>query len=630
MTLDISINNFAVVPELSQYKMLQNLNMSRNRITTLDRSSLLGLEQLRVLDLSYNRLSQWTDINKNAFKGLPNLIDLDLSYNSLKGFPEIYNPLKSDSLKVLRVMNCSITDVHGDILSNLPQLEEFSMSLNTLGNLRAQINSTTLTKLDMSNCRLKTVDTYALTHMPNLKFLNLAKNEELKTFNCHSLSLERIDLSSCNIGEIPTGSLPNVVSINLSGNHLRRLTSRAFKNLSGIKFLDLSNTAISKVEYNAFDDLDEIRSLDLSYNTISSIDSLTFSSNFRLTKLIISHNYLSKVPRFSSESLKYLDISNCEIRFFGSESLTLMRALEVVDLSRNIITQLPDYIDGENLRKLDLSMCHISSINNKTFSRLSMLNELNLAGNSLTTGIKVAYFPPTMKSLHLDDNPWRCDCSFDQLQVYEFLLYLGNYRTPKVHCQSPENMEGLLWNDACESAWYPANQHSDYMWWYSCGLICAMVLLMCAIFSIRRAYRIKERRLEELAQEERDDALERLRRMQLQQLQTSLEENRNAPDPRESPRPPSYHEALRMATPHGSYHSLAGSRTSLSNERSMTRSGNQNGSRKSTKRKRPKEKGGDSSRERNTNASRTRRNNAEDSEEETTPQRPPPTLESDF
>lgn len=629
ITLDLSINNFAAVPELSQYKMLQNLNLSRNKITRLDRSSLSGLEQLRVLDLSYNMFSQWLDISKNALKVPPNLLQLDLSYNSLKSFPEIFNPLRSESLKILRIVNCSVTDVHGDMLSHLPMLEELSMDSNTLGNLRAQINSSTLMKLDMNQCGLKSVDAYAFIHMTNLKYVTLARNEELKSFNCHSLSLERVDLSSCNIGDVPTGNLPNLISINLSGNHLRRLSSRAFRNLSGIKFLDLSNTAISNVDYDAFDGLGDIKSLDLSYNTISSIDTLTFSSNFRLTKLIISHNYFSKVPRFSSESLKYLDISNCEIRFFSSESLTLMRALEVVDLSRNIIANLPDFIEGDSLRIMDLSTCHISSINNRTFSRLNVLTELNLAGNRLTSDVKVAYFPSTLRSLHLDDNPWRCDCSFGQLEVYELLLSLGNYRTPNARCQSPENVEGLLWADACENAWYPANAHKDYMWWYSLGLIGAMVLLMCGIFSIRKAFQAKERRLHDLAQEERDEALERLRRMQLRQLDV-LEENRNAPDPRESPRPPSYTEALRMATPHGSYHSLAGSRTSLSNERGVTRSGNQNGSRKSTRRKRPKEKGEDSSRERRTKSRTTAREagrNPDDSEDET-PQ--PPALESDF
>lgn len=629
--MDLSINNFDAVPELSQYKMLQNLNLSRNKITRLDRSSLSGLEQLRVLDLSYNLFSQWLDISKNALKVPPNLLQLDLSYNSLKGFPEIYNPLRSESLKILRVINCSITDVHGDILTNLPLIEELNMDKNTLGNLRAQINSSTLTKLDMSQCGLKSIDVYAFTHMDNLKYLNLARNEELKTFNCHSPSLERIDLSGCNIGEVPTGNLQNLIYINLSGNHLRRLSSNAFKNLSGVKFLDLSNTAIFKVDYDAFDGMEEIKSLDLSYNTISSIDTMTFSNNFKLTKLIISNNYFSKVPRFSSESLKFLDISNCEIRFFSSESLTLMRALEVVDLSKNLIANLPDFIEGESLRIMDLSVCHISSINNRTFSRLNILTELNLAGNRLTSDVKVAYFPQTLRSLHLDDNPWRCDCSFSQLEVYELLLSLGKYRSPNVRCQSPENVEGLLWADACENTWYPMNTHRDYMWWYSLGLIASMIILMCAIFSVRKAYQAKERRLEQIAQEQTDNDLEQLRRMQMREREACLEENRNAPDPRESPRPPSYTEALRMATPHGSYHSLAGSRTSLANERGMTRSGNQNGSRKSTRRKRPKEKGEDGSRERRTKSRTPARDtgrNPDDSEDDTAPQ--PPALESDF
>lgn len=587
--LDLSINNFKKVPDLSQFKALRSLNLSYNVISTLDTTSLTGLDQLQVLDLSHNAFQKWMDIDLNAISTATSLSELDLSYNALHNLPEIQNPLKSNSLQILRIANCSINNLYSDAFGELRNLKELYMARNQLPLLRTSIKHGTLEILDMSQCGLKWFYKEAFEELPALQKLILSKNNELKNFDSSSDSLRKLELSQCNLDNIPGGKLPKLVYLNLNENNLRRVLSNSFENITEVEVLNLSSAGISKVEENAFNGLNNLRVLDLSYNTISKIDPKTFNTNFHLEKLLLSHNYLSKVTRLDSESLKYLDLSNCEIVAIGRESLSQMPSLQVINLSKNLISRLPDELEGESVNTINLSYCHITGINNRTFMLMESLRQLDLSGNRLTSDVKVSYFPHSETWVRLDNNPWRCECDADQKELYEHLTFLNNI-PPRLGCQSPVIYKGMSWTDACEEIWYPPNSHKDNMWWYTLVLILSMIVFFCVICSVRRAYQIKENRRREQEEQERAEARERLRRMRQQQREIREIENRNAPDPRESQRPPSYTEALRMATPQGSYLSLAGSRQSLSASRGNLRGSNQDVSRKSRKRRKKREK----------------------------------------
>lgn len=636
--LDLAINNFEKVPDLTQFAILRTLNLSYNVISTLDATSLAGLEQLQVLDLSHNIFKQWTDIHYKAFAIATSLTELDLSYNALYNLPELANPLKSNSLQILKITNCSINDLYSDAFNELGSLKELYMSKNQLPLLRTSIKHGTLEILDMSQCGLKWFYKEAFEELQSLQKLMLSQNYELKNFDSSSESLTKLELSQCNLDNIPGGKLPKLLYLNLNGNNLRRVLSNSFENITEVQVLDLSNAAISKLNENAFNGLNNLRVLDLSYNTISKIDPKTFSTNFHLEKLVLSHNYLSKVTRFDSESLKYLDLSHCEIVTIGRESLSQMPSLEIINLSKNLISRLPDELEGENVRSIDLSYCHITGINNRTFVQMQFLRYLDLSGNRLTSDVKVSYFPHPETLVRLDNNPWRCECDADQRQLYEHISSLSNV-SPRLGCQSPEIYEGLSWTDACDEIWYPPISHKDNMWWYTLVLITSMIVFFCVIFSVRRAYQIKENRRREQEEQERAEARERLRRMRQQQREAREIENRNAPDPRESQRPPSYTEALRMATPHGSYVSLAGSRQSLSASRGNLRGSNQDVSRKSRKRRKKREKGESSDEQKSNQRTRSESNRQQNNRHrrsvattDSSDSEPMPraTLESDF
>lgn len=561
--LDLSKNNFERIPNFYLNKRLEVLNLSHNKIKNITRNSLNGFNNLKSLDLSYNALTDWLDIHTSALEKTKRLQLLDVSHNKLGAFPELYNPLKSLSLKVLKATNCSISNIHSSVLSYLPQLEKLIISNNNISNLKSQLKSDSLTILDLSQCKLKHIDSTALDQLTNLKQLIITQNYELKTFKSSSDSLEILDASKCSLENIPKGRLPQLISLILNHNNVRYLPQYSFINMTHLQFLGLKHNAIAKVDKEAFYGLTTIYHIDISYNTISWLDSRTFSQNFKLFRLDISRNYLTAIPRFDIESLRVLDLNNCEIRVVNSDCLDLMPALQELYLSGNFIAKLPDYFQSDSLRHLDLSMCRISRLNNLTFANMPYLRKLDLTGNRLTSNIKVSYFPPNSDIL-LEDNPWRCDCNYNQKELYEWLDRLNGNMARRLRCQSPENVEGFTWLSACAEEWTPKPINHAVVWLYSIGAIFAVVFLLCLAISVFRAFGEKERRLRELEERERNEAVERLRRMRRQQLEALEMENRNAPDPRELQRPPSYTEALLMSTPHGSSASLSGSRQSLS------------------------------------------------------------------
>lgn len=587
--LDLSKNNFARIPDLSFAKRLEILNLSHNKVNNITRNSLNGFSNLKVLDLSHNALKDWLDIHASAFVNTEQLEILDVSHNPLGAFPEFYNPLKSQSLKILKASNCSISDIHSSVLTYLPQLEKLIVSNNNLINLKSQLKSDSLKMLDLNQCKLRHIEATALEQLSNLKQLIIAQNYELKVFKCSSESLEILDASKCSLESVPKGRLPQLLSLIMNNNNVRHLSQYSFMNMTHLQFLGLKHNAITKIDKDAFYGLTTVYHIDMSYNTISWLDSRTFSQNFKLFRLDLSRNYLTVIPRFDIESLRVLDLSNCEIRVVNSDCLDLMPALQELYLSGNVIARLPDYFQSDSLRHLDLSMCRISRLNNLTFASMPYLRRIDLTGNRLTSNIKVAHFPPN-SDIYLEDNPWRCDCNFDQKELYEWLDRLNDNTAHRLRCQSPENVEGFTWISACEEEWTPKPINHALVWLYSIGTIFAVVFLLCLVISVFRAFGEKERRLRELEERERNEAVERLRRMRRQQLETMEMENRNAPDPRELQRPPSYTEALLMSTPHGSSVSLSGSRQSLS-----TREGSKKGR---GGRKRRREKGESSSVER--------------------------------
>ncbi|KAM8740763.1 leucine-rich repeat-containing G-protein coupled receptor 5-like [Acanthopagrus schlegelii] len=84
--LDLSYNHIRTLPSFSGCESVQKIDLHHNEIEELEENTFHGLMSLRSLDLSWNRLSS---VRSNSFSALPALTKLDLSSNQLSSLPLI-------------------------------------------------------------------------------------------------------------------------------------------------------------------------------------------------------------------------------------------------------------------------------------------------------------------------------------------------------------------------------------------------------------------------------------------------------------------------------------------------------------------------------------------------------------
>ncbi|XP_053687132.1 uncharacterized protein LOC128736668 [Sabethes cyaneus] len=553
--LDLSENFFTSVPtELSQFTKLRYLDLSSNLIVDLPPHALDGLDSLKQLNLAQNNISNWASIFPNELlQKTLYLEELSLAENQFTSFSsnDASLVLISASLRYLDLSNCKITKVSGrEVIQGMPALEHLKLSGNPIHGI-SDMSSTSLKTLDMSNCKLSTLQPTALNGLESLVYLNLAKNYRLSLSfhgNVTSQSLKRINLSNCNMDSIDLAGFPNLMTAILRGNMIRQLTRDSFAPNLLLENIDLSSNAINFVQNDAFRRLIHLKNLDLSFNMIKQIDGKMFKDNELLTNINLSRNYFWRLQRITATSLAHLNMSWSEILAIDADALGAMPSLVDLDLSGNLLFEIPDSIASDSLQTLDLSMCRITTFRNTTLSGLPALLRINLSGNRFTTPFRVDFFDhnPYLSDVWLGDNPWRCDCR--DAEFFHFFLFLTepprrvNDRK-QLRCTSPEDFYGATWEGACRSVWYPPDVMgtTERIWTFFMLAILAFFGFFC-MYSIIRKCIDSRRKL--AAERERQENIQEMREIARDnQLRMRQEAQLNAPDIRES-RPPAYEDAI--------------------------------------------------------------------------------------
>lgn len=535
---------------------MEVLNMSENQISTIDAFSMKYLTKLKQLDLSMNYITSWSSINKLPLNYMSNLKILNLSYNMLGDASELH--LKSNSLSTLKLINCSIQDISGEFLKGFPNLTELDLSYNRLKEIHKFPFLSKLTVLNLEHNFIHDIVNDAFINFAYLDKLILNRNYRLRILNITSDSLKVLEAKYCNLEHVNLNKTVNLVSLLLNGNSLRYVP---YMKLVNLNYLDLSNNKISIIGRNVFKSLESLTYLFLSYNTITSIHYRSFSTNFLLKTLDLSRNYIKDLPKFNIEALKTLNMSKCEIVSVQKDCLERMPFLENLILSENLLTKLPNNFNNTNLKVLNLTLCRITSINNLTFASMPHLTDLYLTGNHLFSDIHPSYFYK-IDRVYLDENVWRCDCKSKSFK--ELYDWLDSKKSKDLTCQFPEDVEGKTWIQACYKEWYDGKETGNPLF-YCIIVFVTMIVIFCVFMTIKRTSHIREeQRQRELEQERRDEEERTTRERQENERRQAFQ---NAPDPRESQRPPSYTEALLMPKLNGSCGSLSDSRHSIAGSR---------------------------------------------------------------
>ncbi len=350
--LDLARSNLIMLPDLFHngwgIATLKDMRLSDNQLKHLDSAIFLELDNLEMLDLSYNvietlpanvfehlisldvlRLNSNTnlqEIDPDAFIGLRNLRVLDLAFGDLSELPStVFDDLKS--LNNLDLRGNQLQDLDPLIFSNLFNLEILDLRNNNLEILPPTLLSQNplLEELYLGENRLTSIE--SMFERPrHLRILSLGHVHPLCTDHsecCHLMECCH-DYECCDKEPFDTSVVKNnsmntlpkqlfnnfchLEELDLNSLGLTHLDQDTFSDLTTLKSLNLSNNELKTLPAHIFKDLRNLETLDLRYNKLLCLDTHIFDSLQELKELKLCHNLFSHIPKKLFQNLKNLEL----------------------------------------------------------------------------------------------------------------------------------------------------------------------------------------------------------------------------------------------------------------------------------------------------------------------------------
>jgi Leucine-rich repeat (LRR) protein len=225
------LNNPANILSNEQLKML-DLNKTLAKGKHFIELS-LEYNLIQKLDLSYEKISS---IEKNAFKDLTNLTELDLDCNQINVInSQVFRDLSN--LKRLNLFSSQILMIEDNAFLGLENLEILNLDNNSLTeiNLNTFIGLSKLIKLDLSKNKINYVEDNSFQFLSNLKEMYLFSNE-INQINKNTFY-----------------GLTDLIELNLIYNKIFRIEKNTFDCLNSLKQLKLTKNKIHKIDEFAFE-----------------------------------------------------------------------------------------------------------------------------------------------------------------------------------------------------------------------------------------------------------------------------------------------------------------------------------------------------------------------------------------
>ncbi|KAL7196138.1 hypothetical protein ACSBR1_036205 [Camellia fascicularis] len=338
-TLYLGQNNFnkSVILCLSSLTSLKSLSLPGNNLgDPFPAQELTVLENLEILDLSFNELSSLTMQDSKILSKLSKMRHLDLSANRF-------------DKNVLR------------ILGALPSLKFLSLEDNGMeGPLSNQELTNNLSKLEVlllkGNGLNGTLPMEGLASFSHLEILDLNKNNFSGSIPPSIGALSSLQALSMAGNEL-NGSLPiqglcklkKLETLDLSNNLFEGGLPPCLSNLRSLKYFDLSfNQFARNISPSLLSSLNSLEYIDISHNCfegVFSFGSFANHSNLKVVKMIIDNDKFEVetedtnwIPRFQ---LKILILSNCKLNKLSGDIpkfLIHQNKLRFIDLSHNNLT----------------------------------------------------------------------------------------------------------------------------------------------------------------------------------------------------------------------------------------------------------------------------------------------------
>ncbi|GFQ95371.1 toll-like receptor Tollo [Trichonephila clavata] len=488
--LDLSHNKISAITkkDLQNFKRLRLLNLAHNDIFDLDPAVFTNFAKLQIVDLSDNEVvniparifqdspdirelylynNSIVNVPPDLFNGLQQLVILNLSFNKISSSsfgPETFVDLIR--LVILDLSRNKINFINNTLFQSQYSLQMLFLSHNEIDIIAENSFSSlyNLYTLDLSYNRLKYLDIFTLNGLYVLSDLKLSHNS---IYSMHSdafkncSSVEDLTLQGNNLSYVPTAlkSLQFLKTLNLNNNTLGSLNNSSFQDLKQLRYLSLSQNQIGNLTKDAFKHLASLKTLILSKNNIHNLEQGIFDECEALNAIDLSDNHLTHINGLfiNLKSLTFLNVSRNNIQWFDYAVIPI--ELDELDLHSNEIPSLSNYYELEDtlqLRALDASFNFISLVNGGSFphriSRLkinnnrisqvhhftflakSNLSYVNMANNNIES-LEINTFrlnasKKPLPEFAISGNPFFCDCNMEWLQHMNKLD--GNVQYPHI------------------------------------------------------------------------------------------------------------------------------------------------------------------------------------------------------
>nr|XP_020456124.1 tsukushin isoform X2 [Monopterus albus] len=286
------------------------------------------------------------------------------------------------------------------------------------------------------------------------------------------LDTSHLDLSSNSMGPLSDIMLAGpgyttLVSLDLSSNHITKVSPNAFSKLRYLETLDLSHNNLERLSpscfsglpladvdlsYNSFQEFDmgifatkingEPVRVDLSHNKLMSVSTSFHGRVSHIQTLTLSANQLSSVPRLAGHPLRYLSLDGNPITQIKVGDFAQLKGLVYLSISGlQELREVEPYSfkSLQSLQVLDLSNNpKLETLSPAVFSGLDSLQELNLSSSGVVSlPNNMLTHLPSIKSITLGRN---INCWRTQKQG-QFHRQLGQAQSNDVlNC----NMEGIM------------------------------------------------------------------------------------------------------------------------------------------------------------------------------------------
>ncbi|KAG8890172.1 cysteinyl-tRNA synthetase [Tulasnella sp. 332] len=486
MLRDLRLSHAAMKQVPSRVKhitTLHELDISCNRMVTLDEADLQKITGLKNIQAQNNRLAtlphtfaqmkslKFLNISNNKFEAIPpvlcklkGIVDLDVSFNMISMFPPELGHLVH--LERLVIVGNRIESIPLEI-ANMAHLQEFDCRRNLLTDLSPVIRCKALEVLRAENNLLHNVE---LVPGSKIKRLCISGNERLTSFVVQApgedeepYPLELLDLSKCMLSALDDSSMSHLrklVTLKFDHNTIRAIPD-AVCHLPELKLLSGSNNHLSILPTD-IGCLTKLESLQIHNNNVKIVPATIWKCqsliNFNASSNLIGtwQDPLDEVPvgdtdrklsTVSALGRSMPPLSICLETLYLADNrlsdeilfhtLTPMRNLKVLNLSFNDIYELPPFRLQmfAGLRELYLSGNKLTSLPGEDLYRLQHLRVLFLDVNKLQTLPTELTKVKTLECLDVGNNMlkynvtnWQFDWNWNFNRELRYLNLSGNKR----------------------------------------------------------------------------------------------------------------------------------------------------------------------------------------------------------